>query len=107
MMISAMTDIGNKRSVNQDRAIYKIKDHEIVGVLCDGMGGHLAGDVASTLVSNYIIEHFFDHAPFVDDASIHAWISSLLLTTNDLLNKESDQHSEYAGMGTTIVISLM
>lgn len=51
MVISAMTDIGTKRSVNQDRAVYKIKDHEIVGVLCDGMGGHLAGDVASTLVS--------------------------------------------------------
>ena len=59
MVISAMTDIGIKRSVNQDRAVYKIKDHEIVGVLCDGMGGHLAGDVASTLVSNYIIDHFF------------------------------------------------
>lgn len=58
MVISAMTDIGIKRSVNQDRAVYKIKDHEIVGVLCDGMGGHLAGDVASTLVSNYIIDHF-------------------------------------------------
>ena len=38
MVISAMTDIGTKRSVNQDRAVYKIKDHEIVGVLCDGMG---------------------------------------------------------------------
>ena len=99
-----MTDIGIKRSVNQDRAVYKIKDHEIVGVLCDGMGGHLAGDVASTLVSNYIIDHFFDHSPFINDESIHAWISSLLLTANDLLNKESDMHSEYAGMGTTIVI---
>ena len=77
MVISAMTDIGIKRSVNQDRAVYKIKDHEIVGVLCDGMGGHLAGDVASTLVSNYIIDHFFDHSPFINDESIHAWISSL------------------------------
>ena len=107
MVISAMTDIGIKRSVNQDRAVYKIKDHEIVGVLCDGMGGHLAGDVASTLVSNYIIDHFFDHSPFINDESIHAWISSLLLTANDLLNKESDMHSEYAGMGTTIVICYM
>ena len=33
MVISAMTDIGTKRSVNQDRAVYKIKDHEIVGVI--------------------------------------------------------------------------
>lgn len=107
MAISAMTDIGIKRSVNQDRAVYKIKNHEIVGVLCDGMGGHLAGEVASTLVSRYVIEHFFDHSPFLDDESIHAWISSLLLTANDLVNKESDMHSEYAGMGTTIVICYM
>lgn len=107
MIISAKTDVGTKRTVNQDRAAFKKQNHELLGVLCDGMGGHLAGEVASTLVSRYIIDHFFDHAPFESDDSIHAWITSLLLHANDLVNKESDTHSEHQGMGTTVVICYM
>ena len=71
------------------------------------MGGHLAGDVASTLVSNYIIEHFFDHSPFIDDESIHAWISSLLLTANDLLNKESNLNKVVLSGGVCQNITLL
>ena len=107
MVISAKTDVGTKRTVNQDRAAYKIRGKELLGVLCDGMGGHLAGEVASTLVSHYVIDHFFDHAPFDNDEAIHAWITSLLLHANDLVNRESDAHREYQGMGTTVVICYM
>lgn len=104
MVISAKTDIGTKRTVNQDRAAYKVKGHETLGVLCDGMGGHLAGEVASSLVVQYILEHFFDHPHFQDENSIRIWITSLLIQANDFINQESETYSQYAGMGTTVVI---
>ena len=66
-----MTDVGKKRKMNQDYLFYS---DEPVGyypnlyIVADGMGGHRAGDKASSLAVNRFVEmarHQKKEQPFV------------------------------------------
>ncbi|HXZ33094.1 MAG TPA: hypothetical protein VEH30_12515 [Terriglobales bacterium] len=50
------TDVGRVRSNNEDNFGYDIA-HQVF-VLCDGMGGEAAGEVASTLAVDSILAYF-------------------------------------------------
>ena len=50
MQFSYKTDKGQIREVNQDQAmVYENKASQILALVCDGMGGHRAGDIASNI----------------------------------------------------------
>lgn len=56
MFFYGMTDIGKKRTVNQDN--FRIKEYSpdiIAAVVCDGMGGARGGGVASSLAISAFI----------------------------------------------------
>ena len=47
------TDTGQHRDKNEDAGGYILnKTHQQLLVLCDGMGGHQAGEIASQFVTN-------------------------------------------------------
>ncbi len=50
------TDVGRKRSHNEDR--YLIQGEDDLFVVCDGMGGHASGEIASQLAVDEIGEFF-------------------------------------------------
>lgn len=105
MQIIAKSEVGNVRKINQDYVVYKsLNNNETIAVLCDGMGGHKAGEVASLMTCEYILNHFENHAPFQNDEDIQSWISEMIVNANKLLMKESSLHEEYEGMGTTVVL---
>ena len=50
MEIASKTDVGVQRKQNQDQVgVFYNQDQTAILLLCDGMGGHNAGDVASEL----------------------------------------------------------
>lgn len=105
MQIIAKSEIGNVREINQDYISYKeLGESEIIAVLCDGMGGHKAGEVASQLTCEYIINHFECHSPFTCDEDIQTWLNELINNANQSLMQQSAQKEEYEGMGTTVVV---
>ena len=59
MQIIVKSDIGRVRKVNQDDVrFYQKNENECLVVLCDGMGGHNAGEIASKMVCDDIIENY-------------------------------------------------
>lgn len=98
----SVTDIGKKRSVNQD---YLYCNENAVGkfpnlfVVADGMGGHRAGDYASRLCVNKVIEAV-EASSMVTPVSI---FDEAIEFANRAVYGEASENEEYEGMGTTFV----
>jgi protein phosphatase len=112
MSIFAMTglsDTGRLRRLNEDR--FLIDPPRGLAILADGMGGHLAGEVASTLAIEVIhreLAQSLDGTPARRGAAaseIEA-LQQALDRANRAIYDTSRQHPEYRGMGTTVVVGL-
>lgn len=108
MEIIAMSDVGNVRSINQDYVRYfqKNKDESLI-VLCDGMGGHNAGEIASQMTCDDIIEHYKNHGDFENENEIQVWMQDIINHAHKTVKEKSLEFEELEGMGTTVVIMLI
>ncbi|MDO4555273.1 MAG: Stp1/IreP family PP2C-type Ser/Thr phosphatase [Lachnospiraceae bacterium] len=102
MRAFGMTHVGQKRSINQDYIYYT---DEPVGLLpnlyivADGMGGHKAGDKASS----FAVERFVELAKeFSVDQPLFLMKEVMEQVNQELLDLASGK-PEYEGMGTTFV----
>lgn len=99
----ASTDIGLHREINQDSYLtITNKNGDFLALVCDGIGGGNAGDVASGETVKFL-EKDFKKAPVfskLDDGKNY-----LIKTINDV-NKHvfnlANKHREFEGMGTTL-----
>lgn len=105
------TDLGKKRQRNEDS--YVVNDEIHFYLVCDGMGGHNAGDVASATaaktVEAYMIRSHHEREltwPFGIDPK-QSFDANRLRTALKLSNHKvwqlADSNREYNGMGTTLV----
>jgi serine/threonine protein phosphatase PrpC len=112
-LASGITDVGLQRDHNED-SFAILKDHALY-IVADGMGGHRAGDVASRLATEAIVDFFRTTAsddftwPFHFDARLSEE-ENRLLTGIKIANRQivdrSNRSREYQGMGTTVVGAL-
>ena len=99
-----MTDIGRKRKVNQD---YLFFSDEPVGcfpnlyIVADGMGGHKAGDKASS----YAVDRFVELARKETKELPFLVMERILNEVNEEVYTLSCKEEQYSGMGTTIVVA--
>lgn len=108
MNIIKRVDIGNTREINQDYTGYvEVNSHEAFLVVCDGMGGHLSGEIASQMTAEYILEHCTLHGEFQNDEEIKAWLHQLINDANELVHEKSLTEDKYQGMGTTVVLAYL
>jgi len=108
---SGKTDIGLVRNSNED-SITLLPDHKLF-VVCDGMGGHNAGEVASSSACDIIgklYSNFFDRVlgdeqlrlPRIVPPSTDVLIKSVRIANHDIYRRSS-ANPALSGMGTTIV----
>ena len=109
------TDVGRKRKLNEDSFLVNPETH--LYAVCDGMGGHNAGEVASRMAAE-TISAFIEKShrekeitwPYGLDVNL-SFDGNRLKTAIKLANKKvfraADNREEYTGMGTTAVAALV
>ena len=100
------TDIGRVRSVNQDSVVVLTDDDAPLGealiAVADGMGGHAAGEVASQMSLDLLVDSL-KGARAPDERALRDAFSR----ANAGVFREASQNPEYRGMGTTLVAGLL
>lgn len=107
---AGITDVGQKRTGNED-AFYLDDDLQLY-MVADGMGGHLAGEVASALVVDTIrdyMKRFKEEGDVEEMEDADETLSkeaNRLLSSINLANKGVHQvaqsNEDYKGMGSTV-----
>lgn len=102
-MIERISDIGNKRTLNEDTiGIHEEMKYNLF-IVCDGMGGHNAGEVASALAKDTIIN--FIGMNFDEQDPVSLMEHAVALANDEIfILSLSDIHLN--GMGTTVTAAL-
>lgn len=109
------TDVGRRRKLNEDN--FLIDPEPGLFAVCDGMGGHNAGEVASKMAIE-TLQAFIEKShrekeitwPYGLDVNL-SFDGNRLKTAVKLANKKvfraADNREDYTGMGTTAVAALV
>ncbi|AMB93577.1 Stp1/IreP family PP2C-type Ser/Thr phosphatase [Aerococcus sanguinicola] len=103
MEVAKLTDIGIQRKENQDQLgdFYNQSDQALL-ILCDGMGGQNAGDVASEMAL-FQVGKAWEETVDMTHQRAKDWFQLILQDANDRLIEKSQQYQDLEGMGTTVV----
>ena len=107
-----VTDSGKVRKHNQD-VFQVLSDEEkdiITLIVCDGMGGANAGNVASELAADafmkYMKKNLNEIGAADNQSELAIIITNAVLEANTLVHKKSLQDDEFTGMGTTLTAAI-
>lgn len=115
---AALTDVGKKREHNEDNFLVDKK----LGlfVVCDGMGGHAAGEVASAIAVRTFHEEIKKGSDLIEDyianktgsekvtaSDIQRMLEFAINRASSRVHAEAEKDSKKRGMGTTLVCLLV
>ena len=104
MNVWGITHRGMVREQNQDAfACRTLPDGRIIALVCDGMGGARAGNIASTMAVELFMEEFLSRK---EDESDRVRMERAASRANDEVFHRSNVDMECSGMGTTLVAAL-
>lgn len=103
-----LTDTGRVRSHNEDSVtIVKNASGEHLMIVADGMGGHRAGEIASSMVVTQIGTRFSNLSTIGSKMDAVKWLKENVDEVNASILKYGEEHPESMGLGTTVVMALL
>jgi protein phosphatase len=109
------TDVGRRRKVNEDS--FLVAPDASLYAVCDGMGGHNAGEVASRMAIETLLAFVEKSAvekeitwPWGLDANLSFdanRIKTAIRLANSRVFQAADNREELTGMGTTVVATVV
>ncbi len=115
IQFSARTDVGRVREQNEDNFLVDRKLQ--LYVVCDGMGGHLSGEVASATAVNVVRETLLAHRATLDDyrnctgsvtdADVEGLLTQAVQTACFRIYERGRLNPEQRGMGTTLSLMVL
>ena len=95
---AAVSDRGRKRPSNEDAFGFSV-EHGVY-VVCDGMGGAAAGEIASSLAVDEVLRRLSSRT---HDLTPPMVAEQALCAANDAIFSRSQRNNKLSGMGTTLV----
>lgn len=103
-----LTDSGKVRDHNEDSVtILKNANGEHLLIVADGMGGHRAGEVASSMVVTHMGKRFSEMSSVGSKLDAINWLNDNINEINKEIIDHTKEHLDSMGMGTTAVIALL
>jgi len=100
LKIGSKTDVGRVRKENEDSMIFFEDSNFSVVAVCDGMGGHVGGKIASSLACETIKSSFLQS----DSQKAEERIKFAVSKANEKIFSTTQGKIELTGMGTTCVL---
>lgn len=101
-MVGLKSDTGNIRMLNEDFAAYLANDLLKLFVVADGMGGHNAGEVASKMAVDSVL-NYFEEIKTIEKGMLKESVQK----ANNEIYRYSKNVFECIGMGTTLTACLI
>ena len=103
-----LTDAGKVRDHNEDSVlIVHNNDNDILMAIADGMGGHRAGEVASSIAISHLAKDFNENFHNMSKMDAVNFLRDSVNEINDSIFRHEKTHPESKGMGTTLVTAII
>lgn len=103
-----LTDAGRVRSHNEDSVtILKNASNEYLLMVADGMGGHRAGEVASSLAVTHLGKRFSKISSVGSKLDAVNWLNDNANEINNEIIEYAKTNPDATGLGTTLVLALL
>ena len=103
-----LTDAGKVRDHNEDSVlIVHNSDGDTLMAIADGMGGHSAGEVASSIAITHLSREFNENFHNMTKLDAVNFLRDSVNEINDSIFRYEKTHPESKGMGTTLVTAIV